>query len=101
MDQRLDLGLGDRGAWPGTATYRIGHVGILLRFHHVAGPFTVVRVGTLVPPKTLVRLRTRVHSGTFRLGNLRDPSVSGGFPRRSPAGKLRCTAAPASPRITT
>ncbi len=37
------------------------------------------------PTKTLVSLRTRVHNGTFQLGDLRDPFVSGAFPvvRRS------------------
>lgn len=39
MDERLHLGLGDGGAASlRTVTHRIGHVGILLRFHHAAGP---------------------------------------------------------------
>ncbi|MCG8965790.1 MULTISPECIES: hypothetical protein [Streptomyces] len=51
-------------------------------------PFVVGRVGTLVPPKTLAPLRTRVHIGTFLFGNLHDPTVSGGFPRRFPGREM-------------
>jgi hypothetical protein len=50
--------------------------------------FVVGRVGTLVPPKTLAPLRTRVHIGTFPLGSLRDPTVSGGFAPRFPGREM-------------
>ncbi len=46
--------------------------------------FAVGRVGTPVLPKTLAPLRTRVHTGTFPLSDLHDPTVSGDFPRRFP-----------------
>ncbi|MER6851027.1 hypothetical protein AB0A81_17280 [Streptomyces flaveolus] len=50
--------------------------------------FVVGRAGILVPPKTLAPLRTRVHIGTFLFGNLHDPTVSGGFPRRFPGREM-------------
>lgn len=50
--------------------------------------FGVGRVGTLVPPKTLAPLRTRVHIGTFHLGHLHDPTVSGASPRRCPGREI-------------
>jgi hypothetical protein len=66
-DQRLHFGLGDGGAAGlRTVTHRIGHVGILLRFHPCRRPG---KDGpgrqSLVPPKTFLPVRTRVRISAF------------------------------------
>lgn len=92
-DQGLHLGFGDRGTGlrtVATVTCRIGHVGILLRFHHATGP---VSVGSGAAHSSHPRPSRLVAQGCVLP---RSGSVISGSPAVRGARKLRCTARPAS-----